>query len=294
MNSGAWLCLSALTGALFFTGCGDDSTGGAGGAPEPCPAGSHAGADRPCEAELQGWTPGPDLAMARDHHVTFVGEVPGGAFLYALGGASASGFPLSTAERAPIAEDGSLGPFEPSDNLPGGLIGPGVAQVDRGLVIAGGLKADGNSTAETCEGRVVGELRGERADDLERGEGGAVEGGSLHHVEDRLGRGAAVDALLEAADREHEAGGRDQGEVIAIGGERRARGIGEVAVVGHGDDPERGIRRAPRIAASRSTVAGRRGMRQRGAAISFSARMIVPAWSTACLASRGRLNPVAL
>src|SRR5690348_10142894 len=58
-------------------GSGGSSTGGGGSAGststcDPCPAGSHEVAGCGCEAELTGWTAGPLLKDARDHHVTFV------------------------------------------------------------------------------------------------------------------------------------------------------------------------------------------------------------------------------
>jgi hypothetical protein len=131
---------------------GVGGSGGAGGS--DCPAGSHPGGNDPCEADLTGWVAGPELTRARDHHVTFVDEVTAGTFLYAIGGASAAGAPLTSAERSSIAADGSLGPFEDVENLPNGLIGPGVAQVGHGFVIAGGLKINGKSTTETWVGSV--------------------------------------------------------------------------------------------------------------------------------------------
>jgi hypothetical protein len=185
MRSGAWLSVPALFGALVVIGCdsnetvapvpsgsaassgGSGGTGGSGGAGgsggvggsggaggSGCPAGSHPGAIDACEADLTGWVAGPALVRARDHHVTFVDEVTAGTFLYAIGGASAAGAPLVSAERAPIAADGSLGPFEAVEDLPIGLIGPGIAQVGHGFVIAGGLKSDGESTTDTWVGAV--------------------------------------------------------------------------------------------------------------------------------------------
>jgi hypothetical protein len=160
------LVLGAVLGTSLLgfvvVGCGDDgetttsgsggsSAGGGGGS--SCPEGSHPGADA-CEASLTGWTAGPSLKHARDHHVTFVADTPAGAFLYAMAGTTAVGSPAATVERSAIGADGTLGAFESLDNLPSGRIGPGFAQVDRGFVVGGGLDATGSSTGETWVGHV--------------------------------------------------------------------------------------------------------------------------------------------
>jgi Kelch motif protein len=163
MRAAVWL-LGALLG---LAACGDDETvtgatgtgaagggggGSGGGGGAACPPGSHAGA-MGCEAELSGWTPGPSLMNARDHHVTFVGTTPNGAFLYALVGTTPLGGAATSVERAPI-EGGMLGSFEALPNAPEGLIGPGFAQVGSGFVIAGGLVIAGGSTTDTFVGNV--------------------------------------------------------------------------------------------------------------------------------------------
>lgn len=163
----AWM----LCGALCLWGCGDDSAaggagaggageggataggGGEGGAADNCPVGAH-DVDGVCEAELTAWAEGPKLNRGRDHHVTFVSETPAGAFLFVAGGATSSGGPLSAVERSKIGEDGSLSAFEVAPSLPSGLIGPGLGQVDRGVVIAGGLSSSGGSVTTVFVGRV--------------------------------------------------------------------------------------------------------------------------------------------
>lgn len=160
---------AAASLSLGFAACGGDSQsstgtsttmtssssgsgGGDGGI--ACPAGSHAGSSGACEAELTGWAPGPKLKHARDHHATFVAETPAGPFLYVAAGMGSLAPPLQI-ERAAIAADGSLGPFEDlATKLPVGLIGPGLAQVERSFVLGGGLTSDSNSTASTYVGKV--------------------------------------------------------------------------------------------------------------------------------------------
>ncbi len=149
------LASSAL--GVSLGGCGDDgastSGGGGSGGGDACAEGSHAEAGG-CVASLTGWTAGPSLNRARDHHVTFVADTPTGSFLYALAGTTTTGAPATTAERASIGADGALSTFELLDTLPSGRIGPGFAQVDRGFVIAGGLDSTGASNATTWVGRV--------------------------------------------------------------------------------------------------------------------------------------------
>lgn len=136
-------------------GSGTTSTGGNGGgdAGPTCPAGSHMGTSGACEAELTGWTPGPKMKRARDHHVTFVAESPAGPFIYVAAGMGATA-PPTQIERALINADGTLGAFEDIEKLPVGLIGPGLAQVDRSFVLGGGLTSNSNSTASTYVGNV--------------------------------------------------------------------------------------------------------------------------------------------
>ncbi|WAS95088.1 hypothetical protein [Nannocystis punicea] len=119
----------------------DESTTGG---PPICPPGSHAAESGECEAELTGWTAAGELLKARDHHVTFVAETPAGVFLYVAGGTDGVAV-LKSIERAKIGADGVLGPFGAAGELPEGLIGAGLAQVGRVVVVAGGLGVDNNS-----------------------------------------------------------------------------------------------------------------------------------------------------
>lgn len=120
----------------------------------PCPAGAHE-VQHGCDGTVAQWTPGPSLRTARDHHVTFVAESPAGVFLYALAGTNPEGGAAATVERAPIRPDGSLAPFEALADLPTALIGPGFAEVEPGLVLAGGLGVNGDSVTDTFVGGVL-------------------------------------------------------------------------------------------------------------------------------------------
>lgn len=160
MKTPLFLACLALSLAACDDGATDASsssssssgTGGAGGGLQ-CEVGSHATATG-CEATLESWTPGPNLLKGRDHHVTFAATSPAGTFLYTALGATAAGSADSTVERAAIAADGSLGAFEKIGSTPKGLIGPGLATLDRSFVLAGGLASDGNSTTSTFVGHV--------------------------------------------------------------------------------------------------------------------------------------------
>src|SRR5262245_53258044 len=67
------------------SGSGGSGGGGGAGGSSACPVGTHEGPNG-CEATLTGWTDGPPLGQARDHHVTFVAVAEAGPFIYAAGG----------------------------------------------------------------------------------------------------------------------------------------------------------------------------------------------------------------
>ena len=108
-----------------------------------CPPGSHAGDAGACATTLEGWTETSSLLQARDHHVTFVATTPKGTFLYAAAGTDDVSV-FDSIERATIAADGTLSKFTQVGTLPKPILGPGLAQVDRAVVLAGG--ADGTSS----------------------------------------------------------------------------------------------------------------------------------------------------
>ncbi|MFT3765603.1 MAG: hypothetical protein QM820_08825 [Minicystis sp.] len=145
---------NASTGTSSTT-TGTGGSGGSGDGGLPCPAGSHAGTSGACEADLTGWTSGPKLKHARDHHVTFAADTAAGSYLYVVAGMGSLAPPLQI-ERAAIAADGTLGPFEDlATKLTTGLIGPGMAQIGQLFVLGGGLTSDSNSTASTYIGKVT-------------------------------------------------------------------------------------------------------------------------------------------
>lgn len=139
-------------GGAGGAGTGAGSEGGAGGSAS-CPEGSHPG-ESGCEATLAGWTAGPELERARDHHVSFVAETPSGTFVFAMLGSTPSGSASDTVERSLLGPDGTLGAFTLIEDFPEAMIGPGFAQVGASFVLAGGLVLPGNSSARSYVGRV--------------------------------------------------------------------------------------------------------------------------------------------
>lgn len=130
---------------LVLLGCAGDKAGDSGAAPLSCPAGSHLDGDS-CAATLTGWEAGPPLDAARDHHVSFAVASAAGPALYVAAGARSSGAANDRVERAWINDDGSLDSWEDLEDLPEGLVGPGLAQDGSTLVMVGGLLASGETT----------------------------------------------------------------------------------------------------------------------------------------------------
>ena len=126
---------------------GGGAGGGAGGA--GCPEGSH-GDGGGCAATLSAWTEGPALTKPRDHHVTFAATTPSGSFLYVAGGTNGLSI-FDGVERSAIVQDGTLGAFADGGKLPKGLAGAGLAQVDRSLVLVGGLAVSGANAVSVTD-----------------------------------------------------------------------------------------------------------------------------------------------
>lgn len=149
---------STTTASTSTTGAGGSGggggAGGSGGSAPTCPPGAHTTMSGACEATLTGWADGPLLKHKRDHHVTFVAETPTGNFLYVAAGAGSASATLPI-ERATIADDGTLSAFSDVAQLPKGLIGPGLAQLDRSFVLGGGLGIDSNSLTTTYVGKIA-------------------------------------------------------------------------------------------------------------------------------------------
>jgi len=84
---------------------------------------------------------GPPLNEARDHHITFVMEHDGVGFLYVLGGIQNNSRAVTEIERAQIADDGSLGPFEIVASLPVWTAGGPVVVHGTRFYLFSGLRA---------------------------------------------------------------------------------------------------------------------------------------------------------
>jgi hypothetical protein len=96
-----------------------------------------------CELGIT-WAAGPALAdgLGRDHHHTFIVD-PGGTssrFLYVAGGFNDAGL-LDTVLRSPLADDGSLGPWQDAGKLPTPTSGAGVVVTHGVVVLAGGYNS---------------------------------------------------------------------------------------------------------------------------------------------------------
>jgi hypothetical protein len=146
--------------ALCFSiiiGCGDDAAqtssagaGGAGGSGEGgafvCPPGSHDDGAGACVATLGPFSETSPIQNARDHHVTWVSTRASGRYVFVAGGGLNMQSAVSSMERARINDDDSLGTWE---TLPSTLqaIGPIVASTDARVLIAGGVRTGGVSSA---------------------------------------------------------------------------------------------------------------------------------------------------
>ncbi|APR81772.1 Hypothetical protein A7982_07121 [Minicystis rosea] len=132
-------------------------SGGSGGGPPSCPEGSHTGASGACEATLSGWSDGPKLNDARDHHASLVLTDPDGKtpFLYVLGGVQDDATILRSIERAAINPDGTLGTFEKQTDLPEGMAGLAVAVIGSTVIISGGLRPAGSGVTLSAKSHVA-------------------------------------------------------------------------------------------------------------------------------------------
>lgn len=147
-------------GLGFLPACSGGKSGAAGADPgsdsgveaqaplPPCSADEH-DAGGVCELAIT-WSTGPALAdgLGRDHHHTFLVD-PGGTasrFLYVAGGFNDSG-QLATILRSPVADDGSLGPWQDAGMLPTAVAGAGVVVTHGVVVLAGGFSSNATLTA---------------------------------------------------------------------------------------------------------------------------------------------------
>ncbi len=139
----SFACGLGLAGlAALVGGCSSSASSSAPpGAAADAGASEAAAADPPCDP--------PKITFARssvaidpprDHHVTLVREVAGVPYLYVLGGEQDDfATVFGDVQRAKIAADGSLGPFEKAGTIPRGRAGAALAVVGDDVVLAGGV-----------------------------------------------------------------------------------------------------------------------------------------------------------
>jgi hypothetical protein len=145
------IALSALVSITCLACPGPDAA-----PPEPnrvddCPAGSHADSDGECVSTLTVTTSSEAITPARDHHATFVFEASDGPYLYVVGGGADELETLfDDIQRAPIAADGSIGPFKPVGTLREPRAGHTAVLLGGHLVVAGGLALIPGGRASTA------------------------------------------------------------------------------------------------------------------------------------------------
>ena len=148
------LSFSSAVALTLLAACGDGGeasgpgAGGTGGTDDPapkCPAGSHEHASGSCVSTLGAWSSAPLLTEARDHHLTFVVETNGGAYLYVAGGAAHAETAVTSIERATLGADGAPGAWE---TLPVAheIVGGGVVVVGEKALFTAGYRGPSVST----------------------------------------------------------------------------------------------------------------------------------------------------
>ena len=156
------LCLSAL--AFACTSSTDTSSGNPSPAPTDtttpptenppvtCEDGKYRTAANVCETFPSVSVKRAEVIIGpvRDHHATMVTEIDGKPFLYVFGGTDDWKVMHDDVQRAPIAEDGSLGKFEPAGKLPAPRAGHCIVKVkDRWLLSGGIVPAAGTMSPST-------------------------------------------------------------------------------------------------------------------------------------------------
>lgn len=116
-----------------------------GAIPEPTPVACGDGAYRTAQNTCETFpaltlTRSPStIAPVRDHHTTAVIETAAGPYLYVFGGTDDWRLLHDDVQRARIADDGTLGAFEPAGKLPAPRAGHCLARVKDRILLAGGI-----------------------------------------------------------------------------------------------------------------------------------------------------------
>jgi hypothetical protein len=144
-------------------------------------------------ASVIAWTAGDSLSGPRDHHVVFITQAAGRAFLHVAGGNTYRST-LDDVWRAPIGADGMVGGWEQLTPLPSSRAGHSVIATDRVVLLTGGQGADRKNITETLVARV-----GEDGSLGPWAVGPALPGPRFHHSMATHGRFVYVTGGLEAA-----------------------------------------------------------------------------------------------
>jgi len=130
MPKAMWVVVVVLGGCT--AGSGVDA--GSGADANPCSATVHPIAQ--CQVGF-GFSAGPDLPKALDHHGTVIATSAAGSFLYVIGGNNYHGV-FNTVYMAPIGADGALGAWTTTTPLPAARAGFGIAVTSGRIVVLSG------------------------------------------------------------------------------------------------------------------------------------------------------------
>jgi hypothetical protein len=111
-----------------------------------CAADSHVDDAGVCSASIA-WTVGADIAIPRNHHMTWVTEGTN-AYVYVAGGSNASSQAIADVQRALINSDGTLGAWEEVTPLPAPTIAASVILTHGEVILTGGYSTVATWTSQ--------------------------------------------------------------------------------------------------------------------------------------------------